>query len=145
MGNIFARLLEEGTRQQEQLQEVARASAEPQAEGVEVFKSDSTTARQQAVQKAERHDSKLSRQHDSTQEYVSTFLQAKATNKTTLRYPQSLMSEIDDVIYQIRKTYGVSLSKNEVFILALASILQDFKRNASRSLIYTELVKHKEK
>ncbi len=144
MSSIFARLLEEGGKQQQQLKQLV---AEPKTEAVvfEKPESDSTTARQQAVQTAPQHDSTLSRQHDSTHEYIASFLHARAQNKTTLRYPQALMNELDEVIYQCKKTYKVSLSKNEIFVLALGYVMGDFKRHATRSELYKELIQDKEK
>lgn len=141
MSNIFARLLEEGDRQQRALQQP------PQTQEVvyEQEENDSTTARQQTVETARHHDTTTARQHDSIHDYVDTLLKARATNKTTLRYPLALMNDLDEVVYQIKRTYGVVLSKNEIFVLALASTMHDFKRQASRSLIYTKLIKDQEK
>ena len=51
------------------------------------------------------------------------------------------MAEIDDVIYQIKKTYGVTISKNDIFLLGLAYVLFDFKRNADRSLLTAQLIR----
>jgi hypothetical protein len=140
MGNIFARLLEEGEKQQQQLKGQQVRTTERTEPTATNGASDSTTARQQPVRTARHPDSKLSRQHDSTQEYIATFLDVRATNKTTLRYPHSLMSELDDVLYQTKKTYGITLSKNEIFVFALAYVLYDFKRNATRSGLYKMLL-----
>jgi hypothetical protein len=145
MSNTFARLLEEGDKQQAQLQQqppTESSANEPIASPVH---GDSMTARQHAVQTASRHDSMTAQQHDSIHEYVTQFLQAKAQNKTTLRYPNALMSELDEVIYQCKKVYNVSLSKNEIFVLALGYILCDFKRNATRSILFNTRIKDEEK
>lgn len=149
MSGIFSRLLEEGQRQQAQLHEETplptQSPKQPKQVVFETPSDDSVTARQQPVQTASRHDSTTARQPDSTLDYVSAFLQAKAINKTTLRYPPSLMGELEDVLYQIKKTHGTALSKNEVFVLALAHILWDFKQNASRSLLFQKLIQIHEK
>lgn len=143
MSNIFAKLLEEGEKQHKQLQQQRVQTEEHQKVVFERSGNDSTTARQQSVKTARRHDSTTARQHDSAQDYLTAFLDMKATNKTTLRYPQSLMSELDEVIYQIKKTYGVTLSKNEFFVLALTHMLHDFKTNAAHSLVYKTLIEKK--
>lgn len=142
MSNLFAKLLDEGNRQQKEVQQQAPV-ATPKAAIYPDVEGDSMTARQQPVDTASRRDSTTARQHDSTHEYLASFLEAKATNKTTLRYPPALMAEIDEVIYQIKRTHGVNLSKNSVFILALASVLYDFKHDASRSLLFKELIQSK--
>jgi hypothetical protein len=145
MSNVFARLFEEGDRQQQQLQQSPTAPPKREEVVVKDVRVDSMTARQQPVKTADRHDSTTARQHDSIHEYVRTFLETRATNKTTLRYPESLMSELDEVIYQIKKTYKQTLSKNEIFVLALAYLMFDFKRNATRSLVFKELIEDEDK
>lgn len=149
MSGIFSRLLDESQRQQEQLNETTPAPTpspkQPKQVVFETPSDDSVTARQQPVPTARHRDSTTARQLDSPPDYVTAFLQAKAINKTTLRYPPSLMGELEDVLYQIKKTHGVALSKNEVFVLALAHILWDFKHNASRSLLFQKLIQSNEK
>lgn len=141
MSNIFAQLLQEGDRQQKQLKPKEEVVSSQKPQEAAPPREDSMTVRQHAVTTARQHDSTLSRQQTSAQEYVQAFLLAKSTQKTTLRYPASLMTEIDDVIYQIKKTYGVPLSKNEIFLLGLANILFDFKRNADHSLLNEHLIR----
>lgn len=51
------------------------------------------------------------------------------------------MEELDEVIYKIKRTYRQTLSKNEIFVLALAYVMRDFKHNATRSLVFKELIK----
>ena len=139
MSDIFAHLLQEGERQKQQLRETIFPHADqkqpspPSDEGV--------TARQQAVTTERQPDSTTASPQDAPLAYVEAFLQAKASQKTTLRYSPSLMAEIDDVIYQIKKTYGITLSKNEIFVLGLAHLLFDFKHNANHSLIAKALIK----
>jgi hypothetical protein len=106
---------------------------------------DSTTARQRPVKVARQHDSTTTSPSDKLHEYLLSFSEAKATNKTTLRYPSSLMAEIDEVLYQIKKTHGVVISKNAIFVLSLAYILSDFKQNAGHSLLFKELINHSPK
>lgn len=139
MSNIFAQLLQEGDRQQKQLKQETPPA--PQAVEAAEPRDDSLTARQHAVTTERQRDSTTAGQHISSQSYIQVFLLAKAAQKTTLRYPASLMTEMDDVIYQIKKTYGVTLSKNEIFLLGLAHVLFDFKRNADHSLINEQLIR----
>jgi hypothetical protein len=144
MSNVFARLFEEGDRQQQQLQPPTQPLVKREEVIVKPPETDSMTARQQSVETARRQDSTTVRQHDSIHEYIQTFLETRSTNKTTLRYPPTLMEELDEVIYQIKKTYKQTLSKNEVFVLGLAYVMCDFKRNASRSLVFKELIKEED-
>ena len=140
MSNIFAQLLQEGERQQK------REHTDPALPSNNPIHSagpakDSTTARQLAVQTDRQQDSTTAQQQNSSHTYLQSFLQAKSEQKTTLRYPAALMAEIDDVIYQIKKTYGVTISKNDIFLLGLAYVLFDFKRNADRSLLTAQLIR----
>lgn len=140
MSNIFTKLLDEGQRQHAQLQDTPIKPERPKQVVFDSPKNDSLTARQQPVTTARQSDSNTARQLDSTHTYVAAFLQNKATNKTTLRYPPTLMAELEEVLYQIKRTHGTALSKNEVFVLALAQALWDFKHNATRSLVFQELI-----
>ena len=141
MSHIFSKLLDEGIQQQQQLKSVAVSKAVVKAEPI----FDSTTARQQPVMTARQHDSMTAPPLDKLTNYLLAFLEAKATQKTTLRYPQSLMDEIDEVLYQIKKTHGVVISKNAIFVLSLAYVLADFKRHASHSLLFKELINNPKK
>ena len=144
MSNIFSQLLQEGERQQQQLNLKAVVPSPVVTESQRsTINHDSTTARQHPVTTVRQHNAMTARQHDSASSYIRAFLDSKASQKTTLRYSPSLMTDIDDVIYQIRKTYGITLSKNEIFIAALANILFDFRRNADHSVLANELIQHK--
>lgn len=141
MSDIFAHLLQEGERQKQQLRETIFPQSDKQPAHSTPPVDDSTTARQQAVTTVRQPNSTTASPQDAPLAHVEAFLQAKASQKTTLRYSPSLMAEIDDVIYQIKKTYGITLSKNEIFVLGLAYLLFDFKHNANHSVIAKVLIK----
>lgn len=60
----------------------------------------------------------------------------KATLPTTFRYPQELLEQLNDTLYDLRKRHKVKITKTDVVVGALNHLLADYAKRRSRSTLY---------
>ncbi|MBZ0285211.1 MAG: hypothetical protein K8L97_31040 [Anaerolineae bacterium] len=71
---------------------------------------------------------------------IRSALEAKALKPLTLRFPQELWDEIDEVMYYIKRRFKRKLTKNDLITLAVALLLKDFGERDLDSDLYKLLV-----
>lgn len=106
----------------------------------ESLKSGNQTIRQsdnRAIRQVGKPESLLAR---NLAECVRAALEAKAAKKESFRFPEELMAVLEDLPYEIKKTYGKRLTKTAVFVAAFATYLWEFKHKGQESLLYKHLI-----
>jgi hypothetical protein len=100
---------------------------------------------QSATMTARQHDGKLPQQLDSTMAWqqegltantperavplsIEAFLREKATQKTTIRLPETLLHKLEETLYHIKHDHHIRLSMNEIFVTALASFCAEYEQ-----------------
>ncbi|NOG49603.1 MAG: hypothetical protein HND48_09305 [Chloroflexi bacterium] len=73
-------------------------------------------------------------------ECVRAALAAKAAKKESFRFPEELMAILEDLPYEMKKTYGKRITKTAVFVAAFAAYLWEFKHKGQDSLLYKHLI-----
>jgi hypothetical protein len=73
-------------------------------------------------------------------ECVLAALETKAAKKESFRFPEELMEVLEDLPYEIKKTYGKRVTKTAVFIAAFTAYLWEFKHKGQDSLLYKHLI-----
>ena len=71
---------------------------------------------------------------------VRSALETKAAKKESFRFPEELMDVLEDLPYEIKKTYGKRVTKTAVFVAAFAAYLWEFKHKGQDSLLYKHLI-----
>lgn len=71
---------------------------------------------------------------------VRAALETKAAKKESFRFPEELMDVLEDLPYEIKKTYGKRITKTAVFVAAFTAYLWEFKQKGQASLLYKHLI-----
>jgi hypothetical protein len=71
---------------------------------------------------------------------VQMALDTKAAKKESFRFPEELMEVLEDLPYEIKKTYGKRITKTAIFVAAFTSYLWEFKHQGQDSLLYKQLI-----
>jgi hypothetical protein len=71
---------------------------------------------------------------------VRAALESKAAKKESFRFPDELMGALEDLPYELKKTYGKRVTKTAIFVAAIAAYLWDFKHNGQSSQLYQHLI-----
>ncbi|MEO8612089.1 MAG: hypothetical protein ABI690_29600 [Chloroflexota bacterium] len=71
---------------------------------------------------------------------VRAALETKAAKKESFRFPEELMTVLEDLPYEIKKTHGKRITKTAVFVAAFAAYLWEFKHKGQDSLLYKHLI-----
>lgn len=73
-------------------------------------------------------------------ECVRAALERKAAKKESFRFPEELMEALEDLPYELKKTYGKRVTKTAIFVAAIAAYLWDFKHNGQGSQLYQHFI-----
>lgn len=76
--------------------------------------------------------------------FLKNYLREKNTTGDGLRYPERLMSDLDDLPTLMKSEIGIKPSKTTIFIIGLTYILWDYQQNGKKSILYKTLSHLKE-
>ena len=96
-------------------------------------------ARQQSnkkVSKAAPDDVATSSLHDANLRVWRDMIENTETHNSSLRLTTEEGEHIEDLITDLKRTYKIKTSLNEIARLGLIHIVQDFKKHGENSLIY---------
>jgi hypothetical protein len=71
---------------------------------------------------------------------VQAALTTKAAKKESFRFPEELMTILEDLPYEIKKAYGKRITKTAIFVAAFTAYLWEFKEKGQDSLLYKQLI-----
>lgn len=98
-----------------------------------VRKSAATDKERKASVKQNRgKESKLTSHHD----YLKSFLQHKATTASTFRLSPSLIDQLEDIQYKMKKKTKIRMSKYQMVTIALAELFWKIEEEGGETWIY---------
>jgi hypothetical protein len=100
-------------------------------------KPESQSSDNRSMRQARMPESLLAR---NLAECVRAALETKAAKKESFRFPEELMDMLEDLPYEIKKTYGKRITKTAVFVAAFTAYLWEFKHKGQSSLFYKHLI-----
>ena len=105
---------------------------------------ESKNARKQESKKTRLPESKKVELPASNQEQlldaIQPYLDLKASNMVSFRYPDTLIAWLEESLYQLKKQYGKKLTKNALLVAALAYVLWDLEQNGQESFLYQQFI-----
>jgi len=84
---------------------------------------------------ARKQESKIERKQD----FLRNWLDMKAAETTSFRYPPELLEKLNEVQYQLKSRHKAKATKNAILIAALAYIVWDFEKQGSDSILVDSL------
>ncbi|MCB8944353.1 MAG: hypothetical protein H6658_11440 [Ardenticatenaceae bacterium] len=69
-------------------------------------------------------------------EVIQPYLDLRAANKVSLRYPDTLIAWLEEALYQLKKSSHQKLTKNAILVAALAYVLWDLEQYGQASFLY---------
>jgi hypothetical protein len=104
--------------------------------------------RKQESQKTRLPESKKAvlpaRNQEQLLDEIQPYLDLKASNMVSFRYPDTLIAWLEESLYWLKKQYGKKLTKNALLVAALAYVLWDLEQNSQASFLYQQFIQEKE-
>ena len=98
--------------------------------------SKTTRPKAEAIAKgARKQESKIARKQD----FLQGWLEMKASDTTSFRYPSELLERLNEVQYQLKSRHKAKVTKNDILIAALAYVVWDFEQNGQDSILVESL------
>ena len=72
--------------------------------------------------------------------FIHPFLDLKASNTVSFRYPTPLLEFLEEIQYKMKKKHSRKITKNAILVAALAYALWDFEQNGKASFLYQQLI-----
>jgi hypothetical protein len=129
--------------------ETAEMTLNPEPEKTSVSLSAKSPAKTKKKSKNERlQESKNARMKESKQERkqesflaeIQPYLDLRASNTVSFRYPDTLLAWLEEAVYQLKKERGKKVTKNAILVAALAYVLWDLEQNEQRSFLYQQFI-----
>ncbi len=71
---------------------------------------------------------------------IQPYLDLRASNTVSFRYPDVLLEWLEESLYQLKKEHGKKLTKNAILVAALAFVLWDLEHNGQASFLYQQFI-----
>ncbi len=72
--------------------------------------------------------------------FIQPYLDLKASNTVSFRYPDDLLEKLEEAQYTIKKRYSLKVTKNSILVAALAHVIWDFEQFGKESFLYKQLI-----
>ncbi len=72
----------------------------------------------------------------SKQAFIHSFLEQKATDTVTFRFPRDLLEKLEEVHYLVRKRSGSKITRNSIIVASLAASLWDLEKDHDDSMVH---------
>jgi len=91
--------------------------------------------------KPEMQESNLASKKERFLAFLQSCIDMKAVSTASFRYPQELLDQLEEVLYDLKKQHKKKVTKNALLITALAYLLWDFEQHGETSVLYQNLIK----
>jgi hypothetical protein len=123
-------------------------TATPKQKSQKTRLSENKKVRKQESQKTRLPESKKAvlpaRNQEQLLDEIQPYLDLKASNMVSFRYPDTLIAWLEESLYWLKKQYGKKLTKNALLVAALAYVLWDLEQNSQASFLYQQFIQEKE-
>ncbi len=130
------------------LPQKADKSLNPEPKQEQPSPKTATTSTKKKSKKARLQESKITsmkeskkarlpaRKQESLLADIQPYLDLRASNTVSFRYPDVLLDWLEESLYRFKKEQGTKLTKTAVLVAALAYVLWDLEQNGKESFLY---------